>query len=75
MDYCFLLQNDAIVKIQAWMRANVAQNDYRKLSMYWLLDSLRANLDSTILLTTLVCHFCSVCCLRQAKIILNNLSL
>ena len=48
MDYCFLLQNDAIVKIQAWMRANVAQNDYRKLSMYWFLDTLRANLDSTI---------------------------
>lgn len=31
----FLLQNDAIVKIQAWARANVAQNDYRKLSMYY----------------------------------------
>ena len=32
-----LLQNDAIVKIQAWARANVAQNDYRKLSMYYLI--------------------------------------
>lgn len=33
----FFFQNDAIVKIQAWTRANVAQNDYRKLSEYYSL--------------------------------------
>jgi hypothetical protein len=28
----YLFQQAAIIKIQAWARANVAQNDYRKLS-------------------------------------------
>ena len=40
LSFVSLLQNDAIVKIQAWARANVAQNDYRKLSMYNLLRDM-----------------------------------
>lgn len=62
-DYCFILQINDVVKIQAFIRANKARDDYKTLSKY----------DPTVIKHTLI-HYMQFYWLRDFLLSQNVLT-